>query len=101
MRKLTTLCLAFSGCAAIERPNAHLCVVNAYAEHIKCYNVATDYDDNGELKKSANAKFGPAKTVMDLNKGVWMSNSDWAKVKIWIHELRAAYEQRKQMNGKY
>ena len=91
--RLMILSLVFSGCAAIERPSAHVCVVNAYAEHIKCYNLATDYDENGQLKKSANAKFGPAKTVMDLNKGVWMSNSDWAKVKVWISELRTAYEE--------
>jgi hypothetical protein len=94
MKKLTTFFLAFSlsGCATIAKPDANLCVVNAPAEHLKCYNLNTDYTDDGNLKKTSKAKYFQAKSVYDLNKGVWMSNSDWAEVKKWIRELRKAYE---------
>jgi hypothetical protein len=97
MKALTTLFLAFSlsGCATIAKPDANLCVVNAPARHLKCYNLAADYNDDGNIKASAKAKFFRAETVEDLNKGVWMSNNDWAKVKGWIRELRKAYEQGK------
>jgi hypothetical protein len=93
MKKLTIFFLAFSvGCSTINKPNANLCVVNAPAEHLKCYNLKTDYTDDGNIKKSARAKYFQAATVNDLNKGVWMSNGDWAEVKKWIRELRKAYE---------
>jgi hypothetical protein len=66
--------------------------VNAPAGHLKCYNLSTDYDEKGNLKRSAKARFLKAETVEDLNKGVWMSNGHWAEVKAWIHSLRLAYE---------
>jgi hypothetical protein len=84
--------LLISGCATIAKPDANLCVVNAPAEHLKCYNLKTDYTDDGNVKASAKAKYFKAEVVNDLNKGVWMSNSDWAEVKKWIRELRKAYE---------
>lgn len=92
------LCQAFSlillsSCATISKPNAHLCVVNAPAAHLKCYNLSTDYNDDGNIKNTAKAKFFRAETIEDLNKGVWMSNNDWAKVKVWIRQLRKAYEE--------
>lgn len=92
--RVTTLFLAFSlsGCATIAKPDANLCVVNAPAKHLKCYNLSTDYTDDGNIKASAKAKYFRAQSVEDLNKGVWMSNSDWAEVKKWIRELRKAYE---------
>lgn len=92
MTLLTVFSLLISGCASIERPDANLCVVNAPAQHLKCYNLKTDYDQNGQILKGAEAKFFRAETVDDLNKGVWMSNADWSKVKVWISRLRKAYE---------
>lgn len=95
MKKLTTLFLAFSlaACSTIKKPNANLCVVNAPAQHVKCYNLSTDYTDDGNVRASAKAKYFRAATVTDLNKGIWMSNGDWAEVKKWIRELRKAYEE--------
>lgn len=91
--RLMILCLAFSGCATIAKPDANLCVVNAPAQHLKCYNLKTDYTDDGNIRASAKAKYFRSESVEDLNKGVWMSNGDWAKVKGWIRELRKAYEE--------
>lgn len=98
--RLTILLTVFSliSCASIERPDANLCVVNAPAKHLKCYNLKTDYDMNGQILKSAEPKFFRAETVEDLNKGVWMSNAHWAKVKVWISRLRKAYEDEKKGN---
>lgn len=95
MKLPMTLLTAFSlfSCAHIRRPNAELCVVNAPAAHLKCYNVAEDYNEGGYLKPRATAKFFRAENVHDLNKGVWMSNADWAKIKVWISDLRRAYEE--------
>jgi len=89
------LLVAFSllaSCAGIKRPNAELCIVNAPARHLKCYNLYEDYEDSGLLKKNATAKFFRAETVEDLNKGTWMSNADWAELKKWIREIRKAYD---------
>ena len=92
--RLMILCLVFSACATISKPNANLCVVNAPAKHLKCYNLSVDYDDNGNIYKSAQPKFFRAETVEDLNKGIWMSNHDWTEVKLWIQKIRKAYENR-------
>jgi len=87
MTRLTIFSLfILSACAT--RPDANICVVNAPAGHAKCYNLYYDYNDKGNLLKSAKPTFKPAKSVYDLNKGVWMSNDDWAKVKVWIQNLR-------------
>lgn len=93
--------IVLASCASIERPNAELCIVNAPALHLKCYNLSEDYHSSGKLKNNATAKYLPAKTVEDLNKGVWMSNNDWAQVKGWIRQLRKAYEQKETINGKH
>lgn len=97
MKKLMMFFLAssLSGCATIAKPNANLCVVNAPAQHLKCYNLSTDYTDDGNVRASAKPKYFRAQSVEDLNKGVWMSNGDWAEVKKWIRELRKAYEENK------
>jgi hypothetical protein len=97
MKLLTKLLMVFSlvGCASIKRPDSELCVVNAPSQHLKCYNLLHDYDGQGRLKKSATAIFPPAKTVYDLNKGVWMSNLDFAELKLYIHDLKRAYEESK------
>ena len=52
---------------AVERPNIDLGIVNAPAGHVKAYNYATDYDQNGALVPGAKAKFYPAAKVSDLN----------------------------------
>jgi len=99
-RYLAFSVLLLGACATIAKPNANLCVVNAPGRHLKCYNLSTDYTDDGNVKASAKAKFIRIETTGDLNKGVWMSNADWAEVKKWIRELRKAYEE-SQKNGKH
>ncbi len=86
--------LLLVSCAGVERPDALVCVVNAPAENIKCYNLKEDYYETGKLKKSAKAKYFKANDVYDLNKGVWISNNDWAKVKVWINQLKEAEKRR-------
>jgi len=94
--RATLLLIIFScACAHIERPDAEMCVVNAPAEHVKCYNLKHDYSQSGSLKRDASPSYKKARSVHDLNKGVWMSNADWAEVKAWISELRRAYEESK------
>jgi len=84
--RLIILLIISSACAT--RPDADICVVNAPAAHLKCYNLMHDYNLDGTLKGSARPTYKRAETVQDLNKGVWMSNEDWAIVKAWIQRLR-------------
>lgn len=89
----TTLLMACSilvtGCA-IARPNTDMCVVNAKAQHEKCYNLNRDYDNNGKLNPSAKPLFKPAVTVLDLDKNVCTDPDGWSNVKAYIRELRSA-----------
>lgn len=92
--RLTILLMAFSltGCAT-KRPDAYLNIVNSPALHLKGYNIKKDYDENGNIKKSAQARYISARSASEfleiLNKGVWISNGDWAKIKVSLAEAKA------------
>jgi hypothetical protein len=98
-----SLALASAGCG-IERPNSEVCIVNAPAKNRKCYNLKTDYNDDGTLKAGAVAKYHPNGTVEDLNKAMVVDSpfdaahpnpkhfeDGLARLKTWIKQLRQEY----------
>lgn len=100
--RLMTLLMAFnillSGCSTIKKPNTDLCIVNAPAKHRKCYNLKTDYDDNGKLKPGAAPVYRSNVTVDDLNKATLIDSptgfeDGLADLKSYIKKLREAYEE--------
>lgn len=68
MRWIIFSLLFLPGCAAIERPNVDLLVVNAPKKYARGYNFKTDYNDSGDRLPDAKPKFYPAEKVEDLNK---------------------------------
>lgn len=89
-----SLVLLCSACGTVERPDADICVVNAPGKKLTCYNLKHDYNQDGTLRPGAKPKFKPISSIDNLNKGVFMTNADWAEVKKWIAELRVAHARR-------
>lgn len=79
--------LGASGCG-VPRPDTDLCVVNAEANHLICFNMLHDYDKNGKLKKDAQPKFKPANTVQDLNKNICTDPDGFANLKAYMKKLQ-------------
>ena len=81
-----------TACSSIERPDAYLCGVNAKSMQLRCYNLKSDFDRNGVLKDSAQPMIKPIKSVIDLNAGVYVTPSDFEKIKVYVREMKAYYD---------
>lgn len=92
-----TLCLITSGCNEVERPDSPTCVINAPARATICYNLKTDYDDQGNLKPTAQPLVTQYPTtdamITALNKGVFTTSAGWTNLKIYIRKLRSRNDQ--------
>ena len=96
MLRMTLLAVFSLGGCATKLPNAYLNVVNSPGLHLKGYNIAKDYDSEGRVIKSAKPRYITARNAQEfleiLNKGVWVSNDDWAKIKVSLRDARRACE---------
>lgn len=93
-RLLLALLTAFSGCA-IQRPNADLCVVNGAQR--RCFNLQTDYDDDGHIIAGHNGIYRANATLGALNKATIIDSptgyvDGLAALKAYIAELRKEYQ---------
>ncbi len=93
MPQLTKHLTAFSllllaACAGVPRPDTDLCIINAPAKHLKCYNMARDYDESGQLLPSAKPTFRPASVIKDVNKYMAIDTKGLANLKTYINTLR-------------
>jgi hypothetical protein len=99
-KQLILLLIAFSlsGCAGIQKPNTDLCIVNAppgdtTTHKRKCYNMATDFDDNGVRLPAAKPVYRENPTVQDLNKFLVIDSptgtvDGQAALQAWVQKLR-------------
>lgn len=93
---LTAFNLLAAGCqsVSVSRPDTNLCVVNVPALHEKCYNLKSDYDDNGQLQPGAKPVIKqyatPDEMLAALNKKIGTDPDGWAHLKAYIKELRDA-----------
>lgn len=67
MKQLTMLLIVFSANACSKDP-IYFGIVNAPNKHVKGYDLAHDYYDDGTLKPTASPTFFPAEKIEDLNK---------------------------------
>ena len=97
MRKLLLpLLMVCSGCNTVPRPDTDICVINAENMQRECFNMARDYDSEGNILPSAVPTFIPVRVLADLDKGIWIDSSmSWPNLKVYINELRQAAEKRK------
>lgn len=98
---LTVLLLAFetSACAfgnkLPARPDSDACVVNAEEGRQKCFNMKTDFDDNGNLLPTAKPFYKPALTVKDVDKATCFDvEKSLPNLKVYLNELRQAITNR-------
>lgn len=79
------------GCASFKRPDTDLCIVNAQNQNRKCYNMATDYDNEGNLLPTAKAHYKDNKEISDLDKALVVdSEQGIANLKKYLKDLRDA-----------
>ncbi len=89
---LVVCSFAILSCAKISRPDADICVVNAFGKKLTCYNLARDYNDDGLIKPGTPAHFKPAPDIDSVNKHVVMSAADFGKFKAYVKKLREEYD---------
>jgi hypothetical protein len=89
------ICSSLVGCAGVQRPDALVCGVNAKASKLRCRNIKTDYNDDGTVIAGSKPVEIKINSLMDLNAGVFVSAKDFEKVKVWIGDLRDAYNREK------
>src|SRR5687768_7623046 len=99
--RLATLLMAFSlvGCAAIQRPDVDLMIVNAPGKKRCGYNMLRDYDANGQLKPGVQMHCRPNSSVKDLNKATLLDSDEGftkalSRMKAYIRTMREEYEKR-------
>jgi hypothetical protein len=80
-------------CTSIPRPDANLCGINAKSQTLRCYNLKSDYTDDGTLKPDAKPFIISIKSIQDLNAGVYASPKDFQELKAWVGQLREYYKQ--------
>lgn len=86
--------LALLSCAHVQRPDADLCVVNAPGKKLTCYNIKTDFNDDGQIRPGVPAHYKPAPDLEAINKWVITDLDSWAKIKAYVKLLREEYERR-------
>lgn len=87
---------SLSGCG-LARPKVDLCIINAPNLTRGCHNMATDYDDAGNLLPGHPQVEKSNKTVADLNKALVLDGPDGpvqalADFKAWLNKLRNRYK---------
>lgn len=80
--------LIFCGCAAVTRPDAWVCGVNAKSSKLRCYNLKEDYTSDGELKPGSKPEEYPLKSISELNAWVCMDPASLEKLKVYMGDLR-------------
>lgn len=93
---LSAACSTLSACGGVALPNTDVCIVNGPNLNRKCYNMATDYNDDGSLKATAKPVYRSNKIVMDLSKALVIDSptgfeDGLANLKTYITELRNHY----------
>lgn len=97
---LLAACSLLAGCGGVSRPSILACIVNAPARNRKCYNLATDYNDDGSLKATAKPVIRPNTTIDDVNKAFTVDSADpsptgfvdaLAGLKTYLNQLRKHY----------
>ena len=84
----SSLAVFLISCSSVQRPDALICGVNAVASKLRCYNIKTDFDNDGVLIPGVKPKIIPF-VLHDLNGGIFFSAQDFEKVKVWIADMRA------------
>jgi hypothetical protein len=98
-KQLTLLSIIFSltACAGITKPDTDVCIVNAPNKNRKCYNMATDYDDNGQRLATAKPVYRPNAQISDLNKFLCIDSptgtvDGQAALSAWIQKIRQHFK---------
>ena len=79
------------GCSTVQRPDADICGINFASDkpaHLTCFNILKDFNDDGTLKSTAKSHQKLIQGPSSLNAGKYVSKDDWAKVQVWLQDLR-------------
>lgn len=88
---LVAALLILSACS-VPRPNTDICIANAPANHLICYNLKKDYDNDGNRNPNAKPSYKPLTTVEDINKFACTDPDGLAELKIYLQDLRERFK---------
>lgn len=89
---IVTIAFLATSCGSVERPNANLCGINSPASQKECYNLRTDFNDDGTMQAGVKPKIVPLTGLKDLNANICMDPDSLKEVKRYVSELRKDYE---------
>lgn len=89
--KLLMICsIIFSGCG-VPRPDTDLCVFNTELLYKYCYNLKSDYNNEGKRRSDAKAKvirYGDAQEMFrEMDKTVGTDPQGFGNLKNYVNEL--------------
>lgn len=92
MLLLILLSISFEACG-VARPNSDLCIVNADVHNRECFNMARDYDSNGNLNPNAKATYKLNSVIGDLDKNLCIDPESLVNLKAYIELLRKSQKE--------
>lgn len=93
--KCSLLFLATLISACSSRPKSEACWVNAQGPYKACYNLAEDYDDQGNRKPGVKPDIIPIAGLGDLNGHLTFDPQAQRELKRFLDESRREYERLK------
>lgn len=97
---ITTIMVAtLSGCNTgeiqkVPRPDTDLCGVNVkgVVKKKRCYNLARDYDENGNLLPTAKPTETKLEKLEDLHGNICLDPRSWGNFKAYLRILRGEHD---------
>ena|GEM_PF-2341856 len=88
MKLLTMLLMVFElvACSA-PAPDTDVCVVNALQSRMKCYNLARDYDDDGNIKPTASPTYKPCQNCEAVDKHIVTDSIGFQNLKAFANQI--------------
>ena len=90
--------LVLCACGSVERPDANACWVNAAGGYKRCYNLLSDYDQNGVRLPSAKPIDVPV-TLQSLNGALTFDAASQKELKRFLDQSRKEYNDLKARCG--
>jgi hypothetical protein len=85
VQRLTCLIASFliAGCA-VPPPKGFMCMLNAKSEYKLCFNMETDFEQNGDVKKGIKGERVPVHSLGDLHTYVVIDVDSYASLKAFL-----------------
>jgi hypothetical protein len=88
-----SLAILLSVSCSLGRPEGMICLVDAPDKELQCFDMSTDYDDNGQLKPGAQVKVKKIDSLSSIDRATVFDLRSWQSVSAYIQRVRAKLKQ--------